>query len=31
VRIPGAGHLSPLERPNDVSEPLVDFLAEMSG
>jgi pimeloyl-ACP methyl ester carboxylesterase len=31
VRIPGAGHLSPLERPDDVSEPLVDFLAEMSG
>jgi 3-oxoadipate enol-lactonase len=31
VRLPGAGHLSPLERPRDVSEALVDFLAEVSG
>jgi pimeloyl-ACP methyl ester carboxylesterase len=31
ARIPGAGHLSPLERPDDVSEALLDFLAERSG
>jgi pimeloyl-ACP methyl ester carboxylesterase len=31
TRIPGAGHLSPLERPDDVSEALLDFLAERSG
>ena len=30
VRIPGAGHLSPLERPDDVAESLVAFLAEAS-
>jgi pimeloyl-ACP methyl ester carboxylesterase len=31
VRIPGAGHLSPLERPDEVAEALIDFLAEVSG
>jgi pimeloyl-ACP methyl ester carboxylesterase len=31
VRILGAGHLSPLERPDEVSEAMVDFLAEVGG
>jgi 3-oxoadipate enol-lactonase len=31
VRIPAAGHLSPLERPDEVSEALVAFLAETDG
>ena len=30
VRVPGAGHLSPLERPDVVAEALGDFLAEVS-
>ena len=29
VRLPGAGHLSPLERPHEVSEALVAFLEEV--
>jgi 3-oxoadipate enol-lactonase len=29
VRVPGAGHLSPLERPDEVSEALVSFLGEV--
>jgi pimeloyl-ACP methyl ester carboxylesterase len=31
VRIPGAGHLTPFERPDEVSEALVDFLTEVRG
>ena len=30
VRVAGAGHLSPLERPDEVAEALVAFLAEVS-
>jgi 3-oxoadipate enol-lactonase len=30
LRVPGAGHLSPLERPDEVSEALVAFLGEVS-
>jgi pimeloyl-ACP methyl ester carboxylesterase len=30
VRVPGAGHLSPLERPDEVAEALAGFLAEVS-
>jgi pimeloyl-ACP methyl ester carboxylesterase len=30
VRVAGAGHLSPLERPDDVAEALVGFLGEVS-
>jgi pimeloyl-ACP methyl ester carboxylesterase len=30
LRVPGAGHLSPLERPDEVSEALVGFVGEVS-
>jgi pimeloyl-ACP methyl ester carboxylesterase len=30
LRVPGAGHLSPLERPDEVSEALVAFVGEVS-
>ena len=29
VEIPGAGHLSPMERPNEVNAAILDFLAEL--
>jgi pimeloyl-ACP methyl ester carboxylesterase len=30
LRVPGAGHLSPLERPDEVSEALVAFVGEVN-